>query len=203
MLVGLFPFLALCLIAALSLALTVALLYNREINLFTRVSVMLLCLLVFAISLIGSIFSGVMTMEVNRLFQGGEIFIHSVILGSSNRGAISFSPRTTQEEIGQTICILQDVPKEQYKIVRHNHRVWWGLEYMVHFNNGRSIFVAIEIPEEQIGKFGKKSEYLLRVIEEPMNGVISFCWYGDGQNMENETGADTLGNTGIEASECN
>lgn len=180
MLVGIFPFLVLCFVAVSSLVLAAILLYNRKINLLTRLSVTLVCLIFFVVSLVGGIFSGIMTMEVNRLFRGGEIFIRSIILESSSHGAIPFSPRTTQEEIEQTICILQNVPKEQYKIVRHNHRLWWGLEYMVHFNDGRSIFVAVEIPEEKIGKFGKKSEYLLRIIDEPVNGVISFCWYGDG-----------------------
>ncbi len=158
--------------------------YHRKIKLFTKVSVMLLCLIVFTISLSGSVFSGVMTIEINRLFQGGENFIHSIILEPGHRGSIPFNPRTTQEEIDQITCILQHVPKEQYEIVRHNHRIWWGLEYMVHFNNGRRFFVAIEIPEEQIGKFGGTSEYLLRIIEEPVNGAISFCWYGDGQLSE-------------------
>ena len=76
--------------------------------------------------------------------------------------------------------ILNDFVQKNFKVVLYNH-YYEGLEYMVHLSEDKSLFVALDVPDAYLGSFsfrgGGSKQYLLRVIEEPINGKVSFCQY--------------------------
>jgi hypothetical protein len=183
--VNLFPVTVASLIATCSLLAGLALFYKKQIHPIIRTPAIILCSLVFISSFFLSIYCGAATIEWYRVCRGGKLYVRTVIMQPENHEFIVWSERTNQKEEEQSKKVLKEFSNNSFKVILIDH-YYEGLEFMAYLNEVDVLFIALEVPGAYFGKLGVKPEYRLRVIEQPINGRVSFCRYGAGGDGEKE-----------------
>ena len=131
---------------------------KRDLHPVLKTLVILLCSLVF----LASAFMLLTGISGRKIITGGKLFISDIINGEIRHERIPYSLDASEEERGHIQNIIAAFPNENFEIE------YWDAfgdnwEYKLFFEDGKSYFLVIEVPESFIKLFPKLEYRLLRI----------------------------------------
>ncbi len=141
---------------ALSLA-AIVFLARKKFNKYFKVSLIVLC----AFILFFTAFIELIMIDGYRIKRGAESFIQDAIVVFNNDRLPPLASNITQEEEVQIKTLVNNLPKEDYRIESWDR---WGdsWKFYVHFENGKTFFCVVDAPGTFMRLFVPTKYKLLR-----------------------------------------
>lgn len=138
----------------LSLA-AIVFLARKKFNILFKATLIIFC--AFILFVTG--FIGLIMTDGYRIKWGAESFVQDTILAFNKGKLPPLSSNITEEERTQVSTLLNNLPRENYKIEFSDS--FYGLwEFYIHFENGKTFFCVVDSPGTFMRLFAR-TEYKL------------------------------------------